>query len=118
MSGVRVLVAEKIGDSGIELLRQHFDVDLGVGESSGILVEPEARQPLRNFSHAPIPKNELRNLSMAAHRPVGPMSKVGNFQKSARANAMYAFPVCDQTADIPGGPVRAMKRLMHCTNIE
>jgi len=27
----RVLVAEKIGDSGIELLQQHFDVDLGVG---------------------------------------------------------------------------------------
>ena len=29
----RVLVAEKIGDSGIELLRDHFDVDLGVGWS-------------------------------------------------------------------------------------
>ncbi len=29
----RVLVAEKIGDSGIELLREHFDVDLGVGWS-------------------------------------------------------------------------------------
>jgi D-3-phosphoglycerate dehydrogenase / 2-oxoglutarate reductase len=29
----RVLVAEKIGDSGIELLRSHFDVDLGVGWS-------------------------------------------------------------------------------------
>jgi D-3-phosphoglycerate dehydrogenase len=27
----RVLVAEKIGDSGIELLRGHFDVDVGVG---------------------------------------------------------------------------------------
>jgi D-3-phosphoglycerate dehydrogenase len=27
----RVLVAEKIGDSGIDLLREHFDVDLGVG---------------------------------------------------------------------------------------
>ena len=26
----RVLVKEKIGDSGIELLREHFDVDLGV----------------------------------------------------------------------------------------
>src|ERR1700677_3156241 len=31
MSGARVLVAEKIGDSGVDLLRQHFDVDLGVG---------------------------------------------------------------------------------------
>ncbi|HEY1519644.1 MAG TPA: hydroxyacid dehydrogenase, partial [Solirubrobacteraceae bacterium] len=29
----RVLVAEKIGDSGIELLRGHFDVELGVGWS-------------------------------------------------------------------------------------
>jgi D-3-phosphoglycerate dehydrogenase / 2-oxoglutarate reductase len=29
----RVLVAEKIGDSGIELLKAHFDVDLGVGWS-------------------------------------------------------------------------------------
>jgi D-3-phosphoglycerate dehydrogenase / 2-oxoglutarate reductase len=29
----RVLVAEKIGDSGIELLKTHFDVDLGVGWS-------------------------------------------------------------------------------------
>ena len=26
----RVLVKEKIGDSGVELLREHFDVDLGV----------------------------------------------------------------------------------------
>jgi D-3-phosphoglycerate dehydrogenase len=31
MSGARVLVAEKIGDSGVDLLREHFDVDLGVG---------------------------------------------------------------------------------------
>jgi D-3-phosphoglycerate dehydrogenase len=30
---IRVLVAEKIGDSGIELLQEHFDVDLGVGWS-------------------------------------------------------------------------------------
>ena len=29
----RVLVAEKIGDSGIALLKQHFDVELGVGWS-------------------------------------------------------------------------------------
>jgi D-3-phosphoglycerate dehydrogenase len=29
----RVLVAEKIGDSGVELLGRHFDVDLGVGWS-------------------------------------------------------------------------------------
>src|SRR5664279_693792 len=31
MSGTRVLVAEKIGDSGVDLLREHFDVDVGVG---------------------------------------------------------------------------------------
>ncbi|MDQ6776128.1 MAG: phosphoglycerate dehydrogenase, partial [Actinomycetota bacterium] len=45
----RVLVAEKIGDSGVELLRAHFDVDLGadwtreqlaerIGEYDGILI--------------------------------------------------------------------------------
>jgi D-3-phosphoglycerate dehydrogenase len=27
---LKVLVAEKIGDSGVDLLREHFDVDLGV----------------------------------------------------------------------------------------
>jgi D-3-phosphoglycerate dehydrogenase / 2-oxoglutarate reductase len=27
----RVLIAEKIGDSGVDLLREHFEVDLGVG---------------------------------------------------------------------------------------
>ena len=35
----RVLVAEKIGDSGIELLRDHFDVDLGVGWSRDELAD-------------------------------------------------------------------------------
>src|SRR5204863_253703 len=29
----RVLVAEKIGDSGIDLLKEHFDVDVGIGLS-------------------------------------------------------------------------------------
>ena len=33
----RVLVAEKIGDSGIDLLREHFDVDLGVAWDRGEL---------------------------------------------------------------------------------
>jgi D-3-phosphoglycerate dehydrogenase len=33
MNPVRVLVAEKIGDSGIDLLRQHFEVDVGAGWS-------------------------------------------------------------------------------------
>src|ERR1700689_2486528 len=27
---LKVLVKEKIGDSGVDLLREHFDVDLGV----------------------------------------------------------------------------------------
>ncbi|HEY1566302.1 MAG TPA: hydroxyacid dehydrogenase, partial [Solirubrobacteraceae bacterium] len=31
VGGVRVLVAEKIGDSGVDLLREHFEVDVGVG---------------------------------------------------------------------------------------
>jgi D-3-phosphoglycerate dehydrogenase len=35
----RVLVAEKIGDSGIDLLRRHFDVELGVGWSPEQLAE-------------------------------------------------------------------------------
>jgi D-3-phosphoglycerate dehydrogenase / 2-oxoglutarate reductase len=35
----RVLVAEKIGDSGIDLLREHFDVELGVGWSREELTE-------------------------------------------------------------------------------
>jgi D-3-phosphoglycerate dehydrogenase len=34
-----VLVAEKIGDSGIDLLREHFDVDLGVGWEPSQLAE-------------------------------------------------------------------------------
>jgi D-3-phosphoglycerate dehydrogenase len=33
MSGLRVLVAETIGESGIDLLREHFEVDLGAGWS-------------------------------------------------------------------------------------
>jgi D-3-phosphoglycerate dehydrogenase / 2-oxoglutarate reductase len=35
----RVLVAEKIGDSGIELLRRHFEVDVGAGWSREELAE-------------------------------------------------------------------------------
>jgi D-3-phosphoglycerate dehydrogenase / 2-oxoglutarate reductase len=35
----RVLVAEKIGDSGVDLLREHFDVDVGVGWSREELEE-------------------------------------------------------------------------------
>ncbi len=36
---IRVLVAEKIGDSGIELLREHFEVDVGPGWSAAELGE-------------------------------------------------------------------------------
>jgi len=36
---LRVLVAEKIGDSGIDLLREHFDVDLGSGWTPEQLAE-------------------------------------------------------------------------------
>jgi D-3-phosphoglycerate dehydrogenase len=35
----KVLVKEKIGDSGVELLREHFDVDLGVDWEDGQLAE-------------------------------------------------------------------------------
>jgi D-3-phosphoglycerate dehydrogenase / 2-oxoglutarate reductase len=36
---LKVLVKEKIGDSGVELLREHFDVDLGVDWSDEQLAE-------------------------------------------------------------------------------
>ena len=36
---LRVLVAENIGDPGIELLREHFDVELGIGWSREQLAE-------------------------------------------------------------------------------
>jgi D-3-phosphoglycerate dehydrogenase len=36
---LKVLVKEKIGDSGVELLREHFDVDLGVDWTDEQLVE-------------------------------------------------------------------------------
>jgi D-3-phosphoglycerate dehydrogenase len=42
MSGagtIRVLVAEKIGDSGIDLLREHFEVEVGAGWSAEELAE-------------------------------------------------------------------------------
>ena len=35
----KVLVKEKIGDSGVALLREHFDVDLGVDWSDEQLIE-------------------------------------------------------------------------------
>jgi D-3-phosphoglycerate dehydrogenase / 2-oxoglutarate reductase len=35
----RVLVAERIGDSGVALLREHFDVDLGLDWAAGELAE-------------------------------------------------------------------------------
>jgi D-3-phosphoglycerate dehydrogenase / 2-oxoglutarate reductase len=38
-SRLRVLVKEKIGDSGVELLRQHFDVEIGVDWSDEELAE-------------------------------------------------------------------------------
>ena len=39
MSAARVLVAEKIGDSGVALLREHFDVDVATGLSPDELGE-------------------------------------------------------------------------------
>jgi D-3-phosphoglycerate dehydrogenase len=36
---LKVLVAEKIGDSGVDLLREHFDVDLGIDWSDEELAE-------------------------------------------------------------------------------
>jgi D-3-phosphoglycerate dehydrogenase len=39
VSPTRVLVAEKIGESGVDLLREHFDVDLGSGWSADELAD-------------------------------------------------------------------------------
>ena len=36
---LKVLVKEKIGDSGVDLLKQHFDVDLGVDWTDEELAE-------------------------------------------------------------------------------
>ncbi|MEA2335174.1 MAG: D-3-phosphoglycerate dehydrogenase / 2-oxoglutarate reductase, partial [Solirubrobacteraceae bacterium] len=36
---LRVLVKEKIGDSGVDLLREHFDVDVGTDWNDGELVQ-------------------------------------------------------------------------------
>ena len=58
-----MLVAEKIGDSGIELLRQHADVDLGVdwtrdqlerriGEYDGILIRSATKLDAELISKA------------------------------------------------------------------
>jgi D-3-phosphoglycerate dehydrogenase len=59
----RVLVAEKIGDSGISLLREHFDVDLGagwtpdelaerIGEYDGILIRSATKLDAELLSRA------------------------------------------------------------------
>jgi D-3-phosphoglycerate dehydrogenase len=59
----RVLVAEKIGDSGIELLREHFDVDVGadwtreqlaerIGDYDGILIRSATKLDAELLGHA------------------------------------------------------------------
>ena len=51
----KVLVKEKVGDPGVALLREHFDVDLGIdwsdeqlaeriGEYDGILIRSATKQ--------------------------------------------------------------------------
>ncbi|HEX8101867.1 MAG TPA: phosphoglycerate dehydrogenase, partial [Solirubrobacteraceae bacterium] len=53
-NGTRVLVAEKIGESGVELLREHFDVDVrtswdggelaqAIGDYDGILIRSASK---------------------------------------------------------------------------
>ncbi len=59
----RVLVAEKIGETGVELLKQHFDVDLGagwsreevterIGEYDGILIRSATKLDAELLSHS------------------------------------------------------------------
>ena len=55
----RVLVEEKIGESGVELLREHFDVDTGIDWSDEELVERHRRlrrhpDPLGDEARRPI----------------------------------------------------------------
>ena len=58
----RVLVAEKIGDSGVQLLEQHFDVDLGagwsreevaqrIGDYDGILIRSDTKLDAELLAH-------------------------------------------------------------------
>jgi D-3-phosphoglycerate dehydrogenase / 2-oxoglutarate reductase len=58
----RVLVAEKIGDSGVQLLEQHFEVDLGsgwsrevlarrIGDYDGILIRSATKLDAELLSH-------------------------------------------------------------------
>ena len=69
----RVLVAEKIGESGIGLLREHFEVDLGtgwtreelserIGEYDGILIRSATNLDARELRSLPRP---------ALERPMG-----------------------------------------------
>ena len=71
---MKVLVAEKIGDSGVDLLREFFDVDLGVGWSrdelgqriagyEGILRDAESRINWAN--HVDIIYNLIRGCDPA-----------------------------------------------------
>ena len=49
----RVLVKEKLADSGVDLLRDHFDVDLGVDWEDGELPERiriPSNSPMRRSS--------------------------------------------------------------------
>ena len=62
-TSARVLVKEKIGDSGVELLREHFDVDLGVdwndeelaeriGDYDGILIRSATKMTAELIARA------------------------------------------------------------------
>ncbi len=60
----RVLVKEKIGDSGVELLREHFDVDLGIdwseeqlgeriGDYDGVVIRSATKMTAELIERAP-----------------------------------------------------------------
>ena len=68
----KVLVKEKIGDAGVELLREHFDVELGIdwsddelaeriGEYQGILIRSATKMSAELIAHA----SELRVIGRA-----------------------------------------------------
>ena len=98
----RVLVAEKIGNSGIALLEQHFDVELGVGwsredleerigEYDGILIRSATSWPILPkpripsvFSYSSMPEN----LDRSHAPPVSEACACGTLRASASRRAI------------------------------
>ena len=80
---LKVLVAEKIGESGLDLLREHFDVDVGAGWSPEELERADRRvrrdpDPLGDQAR---PRTLVKGRGCA--RSAGPASGVDNVDVGA-----------------------------------